>query len=79
MYGCTNKGKGDSVTVSEREGRKVEGRDGWRGERGKRKGGRREGMRKEGREEGKERDRKKRLYVWLCAVQSNVSVAKSFS
>ena len=30
MYGCTNKGKGDSVTVSEREGRKVEGRDGWR-------------------------------------------------
>ena len=42
MYGCTNKGKGDSVTVSEREGRKEEGRDGWRGERGRRKGGREE-------------------------------------
>ena len=39
-----------------------------------RKEGRREGMRKEGREEGEER-KKKRLY----AVQSNVSVAKSFS
>ena len=64
MYGCTNKGKGDSVIVSEREGRNVEGRDGRRSERGRRKGGRREGMRKGGR--GGEK--KKFVCVVVCCA-----------